>query len=479
MRLASLLTLLLAAPALHAQTTPDPTPPEAYAPLAVGTRSEFRLRDQGGTTRGYRRETVVRDTLIGTVTWHVRRNQTFSAARVRLSDARRVLRFDAASANVVERIAGSTSLLYPCRLDLGLTGSGFSSCSIGITYSKRPDTVLGVPTTRLSFGYDFGGIGVAAGLGLVLRIDEGTWTELVYARTSTQTVGTPVDGLPYAPDPTPPADYYPLEVGNEWIYRYASSSPFGVGDYYQRRRVLRTEAAAGQTYAVDQTCIYDNLAAASSWACEPERFVRFDPASTNVLVRVGGGERVEICTLGADFGAPLPYGCQARAYVDFSSNAAGSVQIGGVVYPVARIKAQSTLADPGPPPFAAGIGPLEQIGTGPLRIERFEFARVRGVEYGVRPVAGESGAPVASVFALAAAPNPTAGALRLALTLPEAQTVTAEAFDALGRRVWQTTAALSAGPQTLTVDASAWAPGVYVVRATAGAASATARVVRR
>ena len=458
---------------------PDPTPAEAYAPLAVGTRSEFRLRDQGGTTRGYRRETVVRDTLIGGTTWHVRRDQTFSAARVRLTDVRRVLRFDAAAANVVERTAGGVSLVYPCRLDLALTGGGFPACSIGITYSKRLATVLGVPTTRLSFGYDFGGIDVAAGLGLVLRVDEGTWTELVYARTAALTAGAPVDGLPAAPDPTPPADYYPLEVGNEWVYRYSEQSVLGTSDVLARRRVLREEAVGGQAYAVDQECVYNLLAASPVWTCRPERLVRFDAATTNVVVGSrAGGESVFLCELGADFGvarACAPSGGGAGLWIDRGQ---GPIEIGGVSYSVARIKVESSLANVPPPALIAGIG-RGPVPSGAFQTSRFEFARVRGVEYGVRPVAGESGVPSAAALVLAAAPNPTAGPLALALTLPEAQTVTAEAFDALGRRVWQTTAALSAGPQTLTVDASAWAPGVYVVRATAGAASAMARVVRR
>ncbi|HEX8298639.1 MAG TPA: T9SS type A sorting domain-containing protein, partial [Rubricoccaceae bacterium] len=371
--------------------------------------------------------------------------------------------------------SGTVSQRYPCRLDLNLTGSDFRSCSIGITYSKRPDTVLGVPTTRLSFGYDFGTTQVAAGLGLVLTVDEGTWTDLVYARTAAQTVGAPVDALPFAPDPTPAADYYPLDVGNEWMYRYSEQSVYGIFDRLERRRVLREETVGGQTYAVDQTCTYNLRDAAPGWACGTERRLRFDPATTNVVQRIGDAERVEICRLGADFGAPAD--CDGSAYVGYV-DAGTEVVIGGTPYTVARVKGRTSLANVPPPAYIAGIGEAERP-VGAFQTSRFEFARVRGVEYGARPVSGESGAPAAAAFALAATPNPTAGALRLALTLPEAQTVTAEAFDALGRRVWQQTAALAAGSQTLTVDASAWAPGVYVLRATAGRASATARIVRR
>ncbi len=469
---------LLAAPALHAQ--PDPTPAAAYAPLDVGTVREYRLADQSGTTVfGYRRETVVRDTAIAGTTWHVVRVQAFAANRTRTSDALRLDRFDAALANVLQRTAAGTTPRYPCRLDLDLTAAGtFPACRIGVSYGKGPGTVLGVATTRLTFGYDFGSIQVAAGFGLVSTVDEGVFTTLVYARVGGQEAGTRVDGLPSRPDPTPPADYYPLEVGNEWIYRFTERSVNGTSDVYVRRRVLREAAVGGQTYAVDQSCIYNNLDASPTWACEPERLVRFDPATTNVVLGSATGESIYVCNLGADFfdTRPAPSSCRG-SYVGYQP---ATVEIGGVIYTAPSLKVPSvpTLGG-GPPGFVAGIGQTPGE-PGPFRTSRFEFARIRGVEYGVRPaVAGEADAAPDGVLALTAAPNPTSGTLRLALALPAAQTVTAEAFDALGRRVWQASLPMAAGPQTVDIDASAWAPGVYVVRVVAGQAAATARVVRR
>ncbi len=445
---------------------PDPLPAEVYAPLAVGTRAEFRLRTQAGTTTGFRREMVVRDTLIGGVTWHVRRDQTFSADRERTAEVRRVLRFDAPAANVAEWTPAGTALLYPCRLDLDRTGPEVQTCAPGVVYTKQTRNVLPYTVaTTLAFSYDFGTTQIAAGLGLVLRVDEGVFTERVYR----------VDGLPFLPDLTPPQDYFPLEVGNEWIYRYTENSVYGVSDTYERRRVLREETVDGQVYAVDQTCTLNTRDATPAWGCAPERRVRFDPATTDVVLSLAPGvTSVLFCRLGADFGAPLPAGCDGGAYVE----APTSVRIGGANYGVASSKRLSTLANVAPAAFLAGIGPAERP-VGEFQTSTFEFARVRGVEYGQRPVAGETSAGPAEALALAVAPNPTTGALRLALTLPDAQTVRLEAFDALGRRVWQQTAALSAGAQALAVDASAWAPGVYVVRASAGQVTASARVVRQ
>ena len=79
----------------------------------------------------------------------------------------------------------------------------------------------------------------------------------------------------------------------------------------------------------------------------------------------------------------------------------------------------------------------------------------------------------------APAPNPARGAMRLTLTAGEAGRVRAEAFDVLGRRVATLhDGPLAAGQQTpLALDASALAPGLYVVRATSRAATVTRRFV--
>ncbi len=231
-------------------------------------------------------------------------------------------------------------------------------------------------------------------------------------------------------------------------------------------------------FAVDQTCTLNPRDPAPAWTCGPERFVRYDAGTTTVFAyTTSDGSSPLYCQLGADFGVrpDCGYGERTEVYLDGGS---GPVTIGGVAYPVARIKQPGTLANVPPAAFIAGIGPGAPP-VGDFQTSRFVFARVRGVEYGVRPVAGESGADPAEALALTAAPNPTSGALRLTLAVPEAQTVTVEAFDALGRRVWQQTVARGAGVQALDVDASAWAPGLYVVRASSGQAMATARVVRR
>jgi hypothetical protein len=93
--------------------------------------------------------------------------------------------------------------------------------------------------------------------------------------------------------------------------------------------------------------------------------------------------------------------------------------------------------------------------------------------------AADPGAP-GGLFALSApAPNPAAGPVSMMLTMPESQVVRVEAFDALGRSVAVLhDGFLPSGFHAMAFDASALAPGLYVVRASsAGGERAAGRVI--
>ena len=90
------------------------------------------------------------------------------------------------------------------------------------------------------------------------------------------------------------------------------------------------------------------------------------------------------------------------------------------------------------------------------------------------PVAAE-GAPT-SAFALAVAPNPSAGAARVAVTAEASGALTVDVLDLLGRRVTTLFEGSAAAGQTVTATASGLAPGVYVVRAQSAAGVATQRL---
>ena len=87
------------------------------------------------------------------------------------------------------------------------------------------------------------------------------------------------------------------------------------------------------------------------------------------------------------------------------------------------------------------------------------------------------GTPVAGAFELTAAPNPASGATSVSFVLPEAQDATVEVFDVLGRRVATLLdGPVAAGESTVTWNAAGNAPGVYVLRLTAGTQAAVQTV---
>ena len=73
------------------------------------------------------------------------------------------------------------------------------------------------------------------------------------------------------------------------------------------------------------------------------------------------------------------------------------------------------------------------------------------------------------------APNPTASSTRLHVAAPASSTVTAEVFDALGRRVDR----LAPASGVVTLDARSLAPGTYAVRVTASRPDQAPQVVTR
>lgn len=92
-------------------------------------------------------------------------------------------------------------------------------------------------------------------------------------------------------------------------------------------------------------------------------------------------------------------------------------------------------------------------------------------------VAQEGDAPEAWRLG-AVTPNPARGSAHVALSLPQAGTVTVEVLDALGRRVLVVhDGPLGAGTHALALDTQALPAGVYLLRAEASGTQATRRLV--
>ena len=308
--------------------------------------------------------------------------------------------------------------------------------------------------------------------------------------------------LAQTPDPTPPHLYYPLAVGNEWEYANIGSLPSGEG-WYTRREIPRDSVYGGQRYFVEVTSRVDlnwngwgraprarrplrhgHGGRRPSWT-EGGREFAFGPycldADFNVTLRcwsdpgeVPGGDTF----VDGGLDAQIPLG-RGPGITGEGTTDSLRVRALKVFYP-ANLPVDPTTI----PYYAAPIGYAgESPGYCAACRRNLSFARVHlddGTVYevGARYTDGEDG-PEAQRFALVISPNPTSGPLAVAFGLDAPAAVTAEAFDALGRRVWRHETALGAGPRRLDVDVAAWAPGLYVVRVMAGGEVATARVVRR
>jgi hypothetical protein len=280
-------------------------------------------------------------------------------------------------------------------------------------------------------------------------------------------------GAQPVPDTTAPARYFPLEVGNVWEYRGE-----GFFEGYQRRAVVGDTVADGVPffrYRVEHFAL-DGAPAGPA----VERLVRIDPA-THAL-RTPGGDPLELaelhlttCALDAPFFDEL-FTCPGSAVV-LSSGGPDTVMVGDDAVPTSLKyfddNSREVLGW-----YAADVGLVGVLmRTGQVTLE---YARVGGVVYGAPvPVAAAPAPGAPSALRLGASPNPAGRTVTLALELTAPGLVSVEVFDAVGRRVHREARALLGGTSTLMLDASAWAPGTYVVRATADGASVAARVVRR
>ncbi|HEX9951149.1 MAG TPA: T9SS type A sorting domain-containing protein, partial [Rubricoccaceae bacterium] len=83
-----------------------------------------------------------------------------------------------------------------------------------------------------------------------------------------------------------------------------------------------------------------------------------------------------------------------------------------------------------------------------------------------------------NALALTVSPNPARFSATLTVTVAEPSSVRVVVVDALGREVAVVLdGAVAAGETVVAVETGAWPAGVYVVRATAGTQTTTARLV--
>ncbi len=482
-----LFAFLLVASTAGAQA-PDPRPAWTYDPVAVGN---VRSYAQGGVANPYWRVDHPTEVTFDGQRWVVRRAQRFGrlpGGEQSRSESRSLVRFDSVAANVVyvaPLLGRAPELLYPCRLDVPLTPPEGGTCGDGIGYVK---TAGG----RLSFDDPAGfRTDLQAGIGRVSGdTDFGPPFEIVGALIDGDTLLAEPEAFPDSRiDPTPATRYAPMSVGDEWQYERSEGAAGPGRPVYRRVQAVEAREIDGRVYLGVRHGSF--VQGQGDWAYSAETtYARFDTLSARVVgpdgVLQGGA-----CSF--DEPTSRPGGdavfCEVVEYAPQSVavGSVGTVQVGAdEIEARLREYLYTGLADfsCGQGVYAAGLGYVGYECSAPGAYERLIYARVRQpdgtvLELGRRYAVSARLGPEVEGLALTAGPNPTAGLVTLRLRLPAGGAVRWQAFDALGRVVWQRDEIRARGDAALALDASDWPAGLYQVRTATEAGGVTATVVRR
>ena len=461
---------------LAAQVVPDTTSPARYAPLGVG--DVWHYYDDSVLSTVIQARRVLRDSTVNDTTYAVVEVYTDLGARWNHQTSARteLLRFDSTRAVLRQRNEyGEYDASYaPCALDAPFPGPNGAECYTDgewtgwVVRGGYEETIHIGDSVRVGPVKSFDSLGgwavVAADIGIVGWGGDGSpiSTLLAYAFVGGKTYGAPLEGLPGIQGPAP-WQYVPLAVGNVWEYEFEACSHLllctsGV----QRFEITGDSLINGESFFVR---IERDLRDTNTWSpARQTNLVRFDTTMARVVVSGGSGPSIIWmgCSLNGDStaGSPCtevqtpPYvGVSGRAKRAFSANLHHvEVYELGVGY------------------VGGGVGDSSSWLT---------YARIDGQEYGQPVPVASPASPTTAPLTLTAFPSPTRGPLTLALDNPAPGPVELAAFDALGRRVWHTERAGTSGRQRVEIDASAWAPGLYIIRALTRDASATTTVVRR
>lgn len=275
------------------------------------------------------------------------------------------------------------------------------------------------------------------------------------------------------PDTTSPERYFPLEVGNTWEYERA-----GLIEGYERRSIVGDTMIAGVNYFLYRVEYF----ALDGTPTDPAQTVplRIDP-TTHALRSAGGdpndlaGLFLTTCPLDSDYFDEL-FDCPGSAVV-LTSGGPETVHIGedsletSLKYFDDNSREVLGL-------YAADVGFLGFLmRTGQLSLV---YAHVDGTTYGDPiPVSNAPPPAPAGALRLSVSPNPSSGPVAVRAELDSSGPVLVEAWDALGRRVFSQASVRAAGRIAIDLPADGWAPGLYVVTASAGHARGSARVVIR
>ncbi len=301
------------------------------------------------------------------------------------------------------------------------------------------------------------------------------------------------------PDTTAPWRYHPMGVGDMWEYAYWVDPLVEPSylDHYERLQVVGDTVISDTLYTV----LVGRGFALDGAPEDTSRYtVRFDTANAvfverslspgNMLWPWAGPGDTWACRLDASFPGdphtPTDELCYAwsmasaplSGYVDGGYDR--QLYIGEQPVQVTAKSFHSFVGVDVWLDYAAGIGLVYSAANEAGGYHRvLGYARVGGVAYGTPLVASEPAGPSPSAPAITVSPNPSHGQFAVAVTLTSRDPILLEAYDTLGRRVHQQVMILAAGSHAVSVDASQWGRGLYIVRVRAGGVNVSTRVVRR
>lgn len=272
----------------------------------------------------------------------------------------------------------------------------------------------------------------------------------------------------------PRADFWPLQVGNRWefaLVRDPQSTPDGAVAWTVVANgtgvALRLDRIAGTSVVATVTCpvTITGPSAATSWrtvfalGCtlpDPALFPSLDSAAGALAIDLYERQTVSVGTQTLD--ADVASGGISRI---------GPNWIREVSYRLARELGPVGYRVTNPDTAPYGTGWTATLG----------YARVGDQTYGTQIVAASEAPLAAPAFALAVAPNPTAGAAQVRFALDAPARVRLVVTDALGRSVRTVDAGVRvAGEHTLSVALDRVAAGVYAIRLEAGDRAALVRL---
>lgn len=284
--------------------------------------------------------------------------------------------------------------------------------------------------------------------------------------------------------------YYPLSLGDTWIYGNYYWDCFekecDLDAVFVRRTVVDEVEIEGETYAAVEVDVLERFA--GTVLCTSTYGARVD-------VDVSEGDTTAFVDI-VDLGPPCPDAFlpgDSEGYLEEMRSLANSTpqlqtrNIGGVNY---QLTVRSESFDPDlrevDIAFGRDVGLVDldwyrDIGPGFSEYGAFalQYAVVGGVTYGVPPVANEPGTPTSDRLTIGLHPNPTRGPMTLQLTGAAAEPTTVEVFDVLGRRMLR--GDLGVQPTDSSVhrlDLADAPAGLYIVRVSSGSESVTKRLVK-